>query len=105
MAKLSLTANPTFKTKVGIPVPGLGTRDVEFTFKHRTRDQVKEWAESVKDSERTDGDGILDIAMGWELDDEFNVENANKLCQSYPGAASAIFFAYLEELRGARSKN
>lgn len=105
MAKLSLTANPTFKAKVGIPVPGAKPVEVEFTFKHKNRDQIKAWSAAAEDSDRTNGDGILDIALGWELDDEFTVENANRLCNEYMGAAAAIFSTYLDELRGSRAKN
>jgi hypothetical protein len=102
MAKLKLTPDPTFKTKVAIPVPGAGTADVEFVFKHRTKDEAKAWLDQAEDS---DAESILAIATGWNLDDEFNEENITKLCQSYAGAAVAIVNAYLGELRGTRTKN
>ncbi len=102
MTKLKLAAEPTFKAKVAIPVPGGESADVEFTFKHRTRDQVVEWLEK---RDTSDIDSVKDCAMGWDLDDEFNDENVTRLCQNYLGAGFAIVTAYLSELRGARAKN
>lgn len=103
MAKLKLIAEPTFKAKAGIPVPGGEPAMVEFTFKHRTRDQVLAWFESSKD----DGDvaTVQAVATAWDLDDAFTAENIERLCQNYTGAGFAIVQTYLDELRGARTKN
>ena len=103
MGKLSLSAAPTFKAPVPIPVPGGDPVPVEFTFKHRTRDAALAWLEASRDAK--DVDAVLDLAAGWELDDAFNAENIERLLQNYAGAGVAIVNAYLEELRGARSKN
>lgn len=103
MAKIRLEPNPTFDAPVLIPVPGGEPVPVRFTFRHRTRDAVKEWVDSL--AERTDPQIIEDVASGWELDDDFTAENIDRLCQNYGGAAQAIFETYLRELRGAREKN
>lgn len=103
MAKIKLVADPTFKAKVPVPIPGAGSTDVEFTFKHRTRDAVSVWVEESK--ELNEADTIQSLATGWELDDAFNAENIEQLCQSYSGAGLAIVETYFNELRGARSKN
>ena len=103
MAKLKLQASPTFKAKVGIPVPGGKADDIEFTFKHRTRSELLAWLEQTKD--QPDADSVMDIALAWDLDDKFDAENVALLCDSYTGAGFAIVHAYLEELRGARAKN
>lgn len=103
MPKLKLNPEPTFKAKVGIPVPGTRPVDVVFTFKHRTRDVLMEWVETS--SNDTDVQSIMDCATGWELDDEFNAENVDRLCNNYPGAGFAIVRTYLDESRGARAKN
>lgn len=102
MTKLKLAAEPTFKAKVSIPLPGAAPADVEFTFKHRTRDQIVEWLEK---RDTSDIDSVKDCAIGWELDDEFTDENIGRLCQNYLGAGYAIVTTYLTELRGARAKN
>jgi hypothetical protein len=101
--KLKLNPEPTFKAKVGIPVPGSRPVDVVFTFKHRTREEILEWIQSSRDA--TAAESVADAAAGWELDDEFTPENIERLCNNYPGAGLAIVQTYLDELRGARSKN
>ena len=103
MARLRLDPAPTFKAKVGIPVPGLGPADVEFTFHHRSRKEITAWRDAA--AEATDAEAVMQMALGWDLDDEFNAENVERLCDNYPGAGTAIFVGYLAELRGARAKN
>lgn len=101
--KLKLNPEPTFKAKVGIPVPGVGIAQVEFTFKHRTREEVVAWIEAGR--EQSDGDAVCDCVVAWGLDDEFTPENVARLCNNYSGAGGAIVAAYLDELRGARRGN
>lgn len=105
MAKpqFSLTAKPTFKSKVEIPIPGDKSATVEFIFKGRTRDEFKAFVESLAD--REDVDVILDLASGWDLEDAFEKENVELLTQNYIGSARAIIEKYLSELTAARTKN
>lgn len=103
MAKIKLDADPTFSCAVPIPVPGKGIVDVQFTFKHRSREQVLAWVNEAKDN--GDVATVKAVATGWELDDEFTDENIAKLCSNYAGAGFAIVQTYLDELRGARVKN
>lgn len=103
MARLSLNPNPTFKLKVEIPVAGGEVAEVEFTFKHLGVKQLGEWSESNRD--KLSAEAITEIALGWDLDDAFTVENVERLLDGYGGADVAIFKAYLFELRGVRAKN
>lgn len=103
MAKLTLTAAPTFLAKVSIPVPGAKAVPVEFKFKARTKDEFKEFVESLGESE--DVDAIMEMAMGWELDDAFSKDNVDKMVQNYIGSARAILDKYLTENSGARLGN
>lgn len=103
MAKIKLVADPTFKAKVAVPVPGAASSPVEFTFKWRKRAEVVAWLESAGDM--TDAEIIIDCASAWDLDDEFNAENAAKLCDVYAGAGREFVSTYLDELRGVRAKN
>jgi len=100
--KFSLTPNPTFKAKVGIPVPGEGAALVEFTFKGRTREQLKEL---LDDKEGLKIDAVMQMVSGWELDDPFDKEHVEKLLDNYLGAFDAIQDTYLRELTEARTKN
>lgn len=103
MAKLKLNPEPTFKSKVGIPVPGARPAEVTFTFKHRTRDESIAWIEGSRND--NDVDSVMECVVGWDLEDEFNAENVGRLCNNYPGSGLAIIATYLDELRGARVKN
>ena len=103
MAKLKLNPEPTFKAKVPIPVPGSAPVLVSFTMKWRKREEVSDWLEAAKDM--TDAQIIMDCAVGWELDDEFTAENAERLCNTYMGAGREFLSAYVDELRGVRAKN
>jgi hypothetical protein len=101
--KLSLTANPTFKCKVAIPVPGDKAVDVEFTFKGRTREAFKAFVDGL--TSREDTDVLMDIASGWDLEEAFEKANVEKLTENYLGAARAIIEKYLSELTAARLGN
>lgn len=103
MAKLVLTAAPTFKTNVLIPVPGKKPTPVEFVFKGRTKTEFKTFLEGLRD--REDLDVILDICKGWELTEEFGSEAVTQLMEQYIGSARAVIDAYINELSGARLGN
>lgn len=103
MAKLKLNPEPTFKAKVGVPVPGGRPVEVLFTFKHRTRDELLAWIDESHGAR--DYESVEQCVVAWELEDEFTRENIERLCNNYPGAGLAIVGAYLDELRGAREKN
>ena len=101
--KFSLTANPTFKALVDVPVPGGKSAAVEFTFKSRTRDEFRLFIDGLGD--RLDVDVIMDMASGWDLEDPFDQANVELLTQNYLGAARAITEKYLSELTAARLGN
>ena len=101
--KFSLTANPTFKALVDVPVPGGKSAAVEFTFKSRTRDEFRLFIDGLGD--RLDVDVIMDMASGWDLEDPFDQANVELLTQNYLGAARAVIEKYLSELTAARVGN
>lgn len=100
MAKLTLKAPPTFKAKVAIPVPGGNSVNVEMTFKHRKRSDLKTFIES-RDG-KSDAESFLDMVEGWELEDAFNEESVELLLQNYQGAALQTYMVYMQELTGTR---
>lgn len=103
MAKLSLTASPTFTASVPIPVPGKKAVPVEFTFRARTRSEFQEWVDSLDG--RDNVDVILDIVTGWELEDPFSRETVTQLLESYLGASRVIVETYMSQLAAARLGN
>lgn len=103
MAKLKLNPEPTFKAKVAIPVPGAKSADVEFTFRHRTREAFSEWLVSLDNKEKVEA--VMDVALGWDLDDPFNEATVAQLLSSYIGAFQPILDKYMDELVQAKQKN
>lgn len=107
MAKLKLNPEPTFKANVSIPVPGSAPVAVEFTFKYRTRTQLRDFAKAMGETDE-DADEVAlfkDFVSGWELDDAFNDENISRLLEAYPGASGELVSTYLRESSGVRRGN
>lgn len=102
MAKLKLTPDPTFKAKVAVPIPG-GTADVVFEFQYRDRKALTAWFDDNR--EASDVDTLMDVVVGWDLDDAFNRDNVERLCNAYPGAAREVLAQYARELSGIRQGN
>jgi len=103
MAKLKLQPDPTFKAKVAIPVAGADDVSVEFTFRHRTRDELKKFIDAS--GERDDVDTLLELATGWELADAFSKDNVQLLVDNYIAAGRSVFDKYIDELAKGRAKN
>jgi len=98
--KLKLEANPTFRAKVGIPIPGETRRHpVTFVFKHMAKTEFEAFAPTEGAS---DVDTTLRYVEGWgdEIDEPFSRETLAKLLEAYPGAAFAIGDTYAAELYG-----
>lgn len=103
MTKFKLDPNPTFTVAVDIPVHGGKSEPVKFTFKHRTREEMKGlFDEAVK---KNDVETVLELVAGWELDDELNEENVRRLVENYQGAGHAIVRTYLAEIQQVRLGN
>lgn len=107
---LSLSPAPTFDAKVEIPQMGEGAAPlvVRFTFKHRTRDEFSallKREDAPEASTRSDEQVVMDVACGWELVEEFSVENVATFCQHFHGAATSIVRTYLREFAKARLGN
>lgn len=103
MAKLTLNPAPSFSAEVSIPLHGGGEAPVKMTFKHRTKTEMEDWRKSIGD--KSDPVVILEMVTGWELDDELNLENVERLTENYAGSAMAILKKYVDEITQARLKN
>jgi hypothetical protein len=107
---LSLSPSPTFQATVEIPQLGEAAAPlaVRFTFKHRTRDEFAALLKSEDDpaaAQRADEQVVMDVACGWELVEEFSVENVRTFCQHFHGAATSVVRTYLREFAKARLGN
>lgn len=130
MAKIKLGSRPkNFTRIITVDLPEGGKGSVEVLFKYRTRtefgqfiDQLLDKAgvavkdtseESLKYSLKTalettieqNADYILQIADGWNMDEDFNRDNIAQLCNELPGAAQAIMDTYREAITTGRLGN
>lgn len=101
---LKLQPDPTFKSKVGIPVPAGKPVQVEFEFKAKTRTQLQQY---LRDSEgREDAENLAEIVTGWAgVDTPYSAEALAVLLDNYVGSARAILDTYIEQLTRARTGN
>lgn len=104
---LRLQPNPTFRAKVGIPVPGQEKpEEIVCVFAHMTRDEFAAFASPEAAVGRTDAESLARIMRGWDgVDAEFSADALALLCQQYHGAAYAISTAFVAELTKARLGN
>ena len=100
-----IKANPTFPATVKIRAPGGEVQELPVVFRHKRRDEVKEFFKEAADTSRPDVDCILDLVESWEADDKLSADSVEELMQNYPSAAQAIFNSYIEELVSARLGN
>lgn len=103
MGKLKLIPEPTFKAKVAIARAGAPDDSIEFTFKHRTRDELEAFIKSAQG--REDIETVLDMCAGWDLAEAFDKASLELLTQNYISASRSVFDTYVEELSKARAKN
>jgi hypothetical protein len=52
-----------------------------------------------------DASWILEVAAGWDLDDEFGKDSVRDLVNRYAGAAGEILRVYVESNAGQKAKN
>lgn len=92
-----IEADPTFRAKVCIPIPGLEPAVIECLFRHKTRSELREFLSRA--SERDSEAVLAEILEGWSgVEREFTREALAALLDSYPAAGNTIFDAYLYTL-------
>jgi hypothetical protein len=94
--KFNIQANPTFKAKVGIPLHGGGTADIEFTFKHRTAEDFDEFLKEC--SER------FDAAQESKLISDVLVDAVKKEGEGLTATDDTERDRLLSEARGLRER-
>lgn len=125
--KFKIKQNPTFKSKVDIPVVGGNSVEVEFDFKYLTRKELAklydDWHEKAKELnefirkddvtlvELTNAEidlqvcQVKDIVVGWDMDDEFNDENIEQLVDISVNIVGAITTTYQKAYTEAKLGN
>ena len=103
MAKVKLAANPTFRAKVGIPTPD-GSLEIEFQFRHKTKQGLLTFQKEASD--RDDIDVVMEIACGWNYDEEsFSRDAVQTLLDERHAAAMEIVKGYMLALTQGRLGN
>lgn len=102
---LKLNPNPTFKADVQLTEPGKAEPTVvKITYRYKTRKEVEEFGERVKDFPVADA--LKEIVADWEgIDAQCTPENIGLLCENYLPAGLELLTAYYKELSISRVKN
>lgn len=126
MAKIRLGARPeNFKHTVKFPMLDGTTGMIKVSYRYRTRREFGVFidgmvadakVEKVEDAEfsmsdlmdktaGSNGQYILKAVDGWDLDEEFNIENVQQLADELPSAVNAIMEAYRIAILEGRLSN
>jgi hypothetical protein len=130
MAKITLGKRPkNFKTKVSFPMLDGGTGTIEVSYIYRTRTefgvlidglmadagvetenatadaQKFSLAEALEKTRDTNADYILQVADGWNIDEDFTRDTVAQLCDEIPAAALAIMNTYRNAITEGRLGN
>ena len=101
--KLTLGALPDFKLPVKFTMPNGEEAKIVFTVKHVKANEIQDLYASEKAI--SDVEMITKLAVGWDLEEEFNEENVKELISYFPASALALTGTYLAALAGQRVKN
>ena len=127
MAKIKISQNPTFKTKVAIPRVGADPVSVEFEFKYMDRlalaahfdkwnaardehaKKVQEdglsWQEATVTEIAIQVGQLKDIVASWAFDEKLSDESLTALVTTCIGAPQAVLEAYQSAYQPARLGN
>lgn len=106
---LKLNLDPSFTADVQVTVPGQtepGT--VKLTLKYMNRSNYLLFLDSLKEKKGKtvpQDQALLDFVLGWDLAEEFNLENVKIFLDNYPCAFHDIFQQYSQLLMNSRIKN
>lgn len=98
---------PTFTVPVEIPRHGEEPAKIKVTFRHKSRDEMKDFLERADKSDASQDIALVnEMIAGWEGPDmPFSDEAIALLIQNYQGAVPALVQAYSLEILQARRKN
>ena len=130
MAKIVLGTRPkNFKAKVSFPMldGDLGTIEVSYIYRTRTEfgvlidglmedagveatgasedSQKFSLAQALEKTRDTNADYIMQVADGWNIDEEFSRDTVAQLCDEIPAAALAIMNTYRNAITEGRLGN
>lgn len=102
----TLKPNPTFTADVEIPIAGGAPENVQFEFRHRTRDAFDALAARIADKTTSVEDAVREVVVAWHVPGlEFTAEALGTCFQVHPGSPIAIWFGYRKALIEGVRKN
>ncbi|BBP60358.1 phage tail assembly chaperone [Pseudomonas sp. St316] len=127
MAKIKISQNPTFKSKVAIPRVGGKPEEVEFEFKYldrlalaahfdkwnaareehqkRVQEDGLSWQEATAAEVAIQAGQLKDIVAAWTFDEKLSDESLTDLVKTCVGAPQAVLEAYQSAYQPARLGN
>lgn len=101
--KVQLSAAlPDFKLPVKFNTPSGEEAEITFNAKHKPTSEI---TEMLKTPGITNQEVVSGFTNGWDLEDEFNVENVKRLVDIYPAVVVALTHEYMLAMAGNRTKN
>lgn len=104
---IEITGEPTFTAPVSLSRPGKEPAVVDFTFKHKTRDELVAWGERARAPGASTADLLSEIVADWgaQIAQPYSPEALRILLQNYHTADVDIAKGYRKALAEAREKN
>lgn len=94
---------PDFPLPVKFVLPNGVEATMVFTVKALTSSELNAVLKDA--SNQTGAQFVKSLASGWELEDDFNDENLDKLVDRYPSVVGGLISTYTQALAGYRVKN
>jgi hypothetical protein len=101
---LTIKAPQTFTAPVSINLLGGGKETLTVTYRHKTRQQVKDLIAGL--AERQDEEVIAELVADWEgADVAFSPAALLELIDNHPGATTALLGGFFQAYADARAGN
>jgi len=102
MPKFKIDPAPTFNEPVVFRMPGGKTGTINVTYRYMDQDAYKAL---FNGSKKSDVEFALDIATGWDAEEDFGEAALERLFKAYPTAGKAFFSTFRVAMFGAEEKN
>lgn len=105
MAKFKLKPVDDFKLPIDFNMPNGEQARIVFTVKHKRAKDIGALFSATGDDKTSDESFVMNIATGWDLEEDFNLDNVREAVEFFPGMVVEFTRAYMNALAGVRAKN
>lgn len=105
MSKFKIKPVDDFKLPVSFTQPNGEEAKVVFTVKHKRAKEIGNLFKLDDENRPSDEKFIMDIATGWDLEEEFTADVMRDAVEFFPGMVIEFTRSYLQALAGNRAKN